>query len=161
MKSKVLIIMKPDALERELVTEILKRFIDNGFKIEMINYQRVSEGIILRHYADVIKKLGPSFAEIMKNDFVGKSMIPIILSQDGHDAIKNARQLTGATDPSKALAGTIRGDLGLDSLEKAKLNHRSCQNLIHCCDSEESLKRELEIWFDQNTMVWLKTAQLF
>ena len=159
MKSKVLIIMKPDALERGLVAEILKRFMDNHFKIEMLSYQGVSETIILKHYAEVIEKLGPSFAEIMKNDYVGKSMIPIILSQDGPEAIKNARLLTGATDPSKALAGTIRGDLGVDSLEQARLNHRSCQNLIHCCDSEEALTRELAIWFDESTATWLKKTR--
>ncbi len=159
MKSKVLIIMKPDALERGVVAEILKRFIDNQFKIEMISYQDVNETIILRHYAEVIEKLGPSFAEIMKNDYVGKSMIPIILSQDGSEAIKNARQLTGATDPSQALAGTIRGDLGLDSLEEANRKQRSCQNLIHCCDSEESLKREMAIWFDDKTISWLKKTR--
>lgn len=159
MKSKVLIIMKPDALERGLVTEILKRFMDSHFKIEMVSYQGVDERMILKHYAEVIEKLGPNFGEIIKNDYVGKSMIPIILSQDGPEAIKNARQLTGATDPSKALVGTIRGDLASDSLEQARLNHRSCQNLIHCCDSEEALTRELAIWFDDSMITWLEKTR--
>lgn len=154
MKSYVLIIMKPDALNRDLVAEILRRFIESNFQIEMISYQCVNEALIINHYSEVIKKLGDAFAETMKRDYIGKSMIPIILSQNGHDAIKNARRLTGTTDPSKADPETIRGDLGQDSLEQAALENRICQNLIHCCDSQQAFKRELAIWFDQAIVNW-------
>lgn len=151
MKSYALIIMKPDALESELVETIIKRFIGKEFLIEMIGFKKVDERLILTHYAHVVEKLGESFKKMAIADFVGKAMIPIILSQAGTDAILNARALTGATDPAKALPGSIRGDYGIDSMEKADLEGRCCYNLLHCSDSNESLLAEIRLWFDSQT----------
>ncbi|MBI4856598.1 MAG: nucleoside-diphosphate kinase [Acetobacterium woodii] len=151
MKSYALIIMKPDALESELVETIIKRFIGEGFLLEMIGFKKVDEKLILTHYAHVVEKLGESFKKMAISDFVGKSMIPIILSDEGADAISKARELTGATDPAKALPGSIRGDYGTDSMEKADLEARCCHNLIHCSDSNESLLAEIKLWFDSQT----------
>lgn len=150
MKDYALIIMKPDALEKELVDTIIQRFIQGGFTIEMVGYKCVAEDLILNHYREVIEKLGDWFKELVIKDFVGKGMIPVILSQDGHDAIVNARALTGATDPAAAAQGTIRGDLGSDSMEAANRENRSCYNLIHCSDSSESYQIELKLWFNQD-----------
>lgn len=151
MKSYALIIMKPDALESELVETIVKRFIGEAFMIEMIGFKKVDEKLILTHYAHVVEKLGESFRKMAIADFVGKSMIPIILSQTGNEAILNARALTGATDPAKALPGSIRGDYGTDSMEQADIEERCCHNLIHCSDSNESLLAEIKLWFDAET----------
>jgi nucleoside-diphosphate kinase len=148
MKDYALIIMKPDALESELVESIIERYINGGFKIEMVGYKSVTPDLILNHYAEVIAKLGDGFREIVIKDFVGNGMIPVIISQDGKNAIANARELTGATDPSQAAPGTIRGDLGNDSMEAANRQKRSCYNLVHCSDSTDSFKVELKLWFD-------------
>ncbi|AFA48294.1 nucleoside-diphosphate kinase [Acetobacterium woodii] len=150
MKDYALIIMKPDALERELVDTIIQRFIQDSFKIEMVGYKCVTEDLILNHYQEVIEKLGDWFKALVIKDFVGKGMIPVILSQEGNDAIANARALTGATDPAAAAHGTIRGDLGNDSMEAANRENRSCYNLIHCSDSSESYQNELKLWFSQD-----------
>ncbi|MDI3535590.1 MAG: nucleoside-diphosphate kinase [Eubacteriaceae bacterium] len=152
MDTYALIIMKPDALERELVEKILSRFIEKGFKIELVGYKKVTEGLILAHYSEVIEKLGDWFRELIIKDFVGKDMIPVILSQDGINAVENARFLTGATDPIKADKGTIRGDFGIDSMEAANHENRSCFNLIHCSDSIETFVSECKLWFDDQTI---------
>jgi len=151
MKSYCLIIMKPDALERELVEEIIQRFKKNGFAIEMLGYKVVTESLILKHYAHVVKKLGEPFEKMAIKSFVGKGMLPIILSQKGDDAIANARLLIGATDPSTASAGTIRGDYGSDSMEMANQEERCCNNLIHASDAQESFLEELDLWFSPET----------
>lgn len=151
MKTYALIIMKPDALEAELVEPTIRRFIEEGFQIEMMGFKRADENLILTHYAHVVEKLGESFKKMAIMAFVGKPMIPIILSQVGENAIANARELTGATDPSKARPGTIRGDLGTDSFESADQEERCCYNLIHCSDSNESLLSELKLWFEPET----------
>ncbi|WKY45874.1 nucleoside-diphosphate kinase [Eubacteriaceae bacterium ES2] len=148
MATYALIIMKPDALERELTETIISRFIDKGFKIELVGFKRVTEELILEHYSEVIEKLGDWFKTLIIEDFVGKAMIPVILSQNGMQAIENARILTGATDPAKADKGTIRGDLGIDSMEMANRESRSCFNLIHCSDSKETFVNECKLWFD-------------
>ena len=151
MKSYCLIIMKPDALERGLVEDILQRFKNSDFSIEIFGYKQVDESLILRHYHQVIEKLGNSFKSMAVNSFVGKGMIPIILSQEGEEAIANARALIGPTDPSIALARTIRGDYGLDSMEKANQQNRFVNNLIHGSDSLESFLEELALWFNPET----------
>lgn len=151
MKSYALIILKPDALAEQLVEPIIKRFIEHDYQIEMIGFKCPDEGLILTHYSHVVEKLGDPFKKMAIAAFVGKPMIPIILSQTGPDAIVNSRQLTGATDPAKALKGTIRGDLGTDSMEKADRDGRCCFNLIHCSDSNEAVLTEMKLWFDPET----------
>ncbi|AWW25886.1 nucleoside-diphosphate kinase [Acetobacterium sp. KB-1] len=148
MKSYAFIIMKPDALAAELVETIISRFKEHNFGIEIVGFKKASETLILQHYQEVIEKLGPTFKTIIVSDLLNKGMIPIILSQDGPDAIPNARLLTGATDPSKAFPGTIRGDYGKDSMADANQEGRNCHNLIHCSDSEESFKKEIKLWFN-------------
>lgn len=148
MKDYALIIMKPDALKAELVETIIQRFIQKNYKIEMVGYKEVTADLITNHYAEVIEKLGDWFKDIVVKDFVGYGMIPVILSQEGENAIANARELTGVTDPAAAASGTIRGDLSKDSMEAANREHRSCYNLLHCSDSNESFHRELKLWFD-------------
>lgn len=152
MKSYALIIFKPDALDRELIESILARFSQNDFQIELAGYKKVTESLILSHYAEVIEKLGDWFESLIITDFVGENMIPVILSQSGEKAIENARALTGATDPAKADAGTIRGDLGIDSMEKANQENRSCYNLIHCSDSRQAFIDECKLWFDNEVI---------
>lgn len=151
MKSYCLIIMKPDALERGLVEDITRRFINNRFKIEMVGFKLVDAPLILKHYAHVVEKLGKPFEKMAIKSLVGKNMMPIILSQEGTAAIKNARTLIGPTDPSKAPQGTIRGNYGLDSMEMANRENRCCNNLIHGSDSPEAFLEELVLWFNPET----------
>lgn len=151
MKSYALIIMKPDALEAGLVEPIIRRFKQEGFQIEMVGLKRPDENLILTHYAHVVEKLGERFKQMAIAAFVGKLMVPIILSQENENAIVNSRVLTGATNPVTAEAGTIRGDLGTDSFENADREERICNNLIHCSDSLESLLAEMKLWFEADT----------
>jgi nucleoside-diphosphate kinase len=149
MKSYAFIILKPDALERELVIPIILRFQEAGFMIERLGYRNVTESLITKHYQEVIERFGEAFKEAVLSSYVSKGMIPVLLSQESEAAIFNSRVLTGATDPSKAGKGTIRGDYGNDTLEAANLENRSCNNLLHCSDSEESLLEEVKLWFGQ------------
>jgi len=151
MKSYALIIMKPDALKSKLIETIMQRFIDEEFQIAMVGFKQVDQELILTHYAHVVDKFGESFRQMVIAGFVGKNMMPIILSQDGEKAIDNARALTGATDPSLSPKGTIRGDYGIDSMEAANRENRCCDNLIHCSDSQQSFLTELKLWFNPKT----------
>ena len=146
MKYYSFIILKPDALERNLVEEIIERFKQNDYSIEMIGYKRISEELIYKHYHEAIERFGDIMKEKAKIAFVNKYAIPIVISHEDENIIANARSFIGATDPFKAEKGTIRGDLGTDSLDKAMAEGRFCENLIHASDSKSSFKDEVTLW---------------
>lgn len=146
MSKTTFVMLKPDALERKLVREIISYFSDRGIFPKLFDLQTATAEKITAHYAEHIEKFGPEFEQKMKAMFEGKSVIPIVLT-GSDDVIQDVRSIVGATEPAKAVAGTIRGDLGAgDSYEKANAEHRVVANLIHASDSEEAVRRETEIW---------------
>jgi nucleoside-diphosphate kinase len=149
MKEYCFIALKPDALERQLVDVIIKQFVNSGFHIETFGYKIIDELLIFNHYKQLLNTYGDVFKDKVRRGFVGKPMIPVILSYENENAISVARKIIGATDPAKAEAGTIRGDLGIDSLEKAVCENRICYNLIHGSDSHSSYLEEVNLWFDK------------
>ncbi len=72
---------------------------------------------------------------------------------EGFDAVQKSRDLTGHTDPSQARKGTIRGDLGEDSLEVAEKEKRSVRNLIHASGTKEEAETEINLWFDREEIL--------
>lgn len=141
------IFLKPDALERQLVGKITKRFTDAGLHLAYIDYKVITEDLIFEHYAHKIVELGDVFKTMTKNSFVGKAVIPIIIESESPDLVKQVRAITGATFPENADKGTIRGDFGIDLLSKATEEVRCCDNLIHASDSLESFEKECRLWF--------------
>ncbi len=152
MKSYCFIIFKPDALKRELVAPILRDFRRAGFSIEMADLRRVDAPLITAHYQEVIQRLGAAFKAQVEAYFVGETMMPVIVSCEGEDAIARARALVGSTDPAKAEATSIRGHYGVDSMAAADVEGRIAQNLIHCCDSEAAYIHETGLWLDHTIL---------
>ena len=150
MKNFCFIILKPDALKRELADAILDRFIKEGFSIEIIGYKKATEPLIKEHYEEVIQRLGQAFEKQLANGLQNEYVLPVILSHKSDDAITIGRKITGATDPSKADPGTIRGEFGQDSFELSAKEERFCNNLIHTCDSTQAYNKEINIWFGKN-----------
>lgn len=150
MKYYSFIMLKPDALERQLVLEIIERLKVNDIAMEILDYRLVNRELIFKHYEQVIAEIGEAFKEKAAVYFVGKYVIPMIISSRDENIIANVRKAIGATDPSKAAPGTIRGDLGEDSMERAVLENRCCENLIHASDSYESYLTESELWFGKD-----------
>lgn len=146
MSKTTFVMLKPDALERNLVRQIISYFSNRGIFPKLFDLHTATAEKITAHYAEHIEKFGPEFEQKMKAMFEGKSVIPIVLTGTD-DVIQDVRSIVGATEPAKAEAGTIRGDLGAgDSYEKANAEHRVVANLIHASDSEEAVRRETEIW---------------
>ena len=146
------IMLKPDAVRRGLVEEVLRRLRAGGFSIERVGCRPATAGLIQAHYADNIQKYGPDFARRAAACFDGKTVLPVLLGSEDADIVARVRALVGATDPAKAAAGTIRGDLGEDSFEKSNAGDRMCENLIHASDSAEAVRAEAAIWFDAKTL---------
>jgi nucleoside-diphosphate kinase len=130
--SRTLILIKPDAFERGLTGEILRRFEDKGLRIAALRLLTTDTEIAHRHYAEHTDK--PFFGELV--EFItGGPLVAAVL--EGHEAVPAARQLIGATNPIEASPGSIRGDYAVEVTF----------NLVHGSDSDSSAEREIEIWF--------------
>jgi nucleoside-diphosphate kinase len=129
---RTLVLIKPDAVRRGLVGEIIARFERKGLAIRACVLREMDAGLADRHYAEHVEK---PFYPPLKDFMTGGPLLALILEGDG--AIEVVRALVGATDGRKAAAGTIRGDFSLSNRE----------NLVHASDSPDSAKREIELWF--------------
>ncbi len=129
---RTLILIKPDAMARGLAGEIVARFERRGLVVQEARLVRVDRDLAERHYAEHSEK--PFFGELVSFITSGPTLA---LALEGEGAIATARSTIGATNPSEATPGSIRGDFAL-----AMPN-----NLVHGSDSPESAERELGLWF--------------
>jgi len=127
-----LVLIKPDAVRRGLVGEILARFERKGLVIEALVVRGMDADLADQHYADHVEK---PFYPPLKEFMTSGPLVALVLA--GDEVIEVVRTMIGATDGRKAAAGTIRGDFSLSNRE----------NLVHASDSPESAKRELALWF--------------
>lgn len=141
------IMFKPDALKEELVEKAMNYLREGGIEIAYIGCRKADKDTVCRHYAEVIEKLGEDFKRRSIAFFENEYVIPMVVKGEGPDLIGRVRKIVGATDPSKAEKGTIRGDLGHDSLQKSMEEDRCCANVIHASDCPEAVKNETTIWF--------------
>lgn len=143
------IMLKPDALKRELIEPIMQYFKQANIEIERLGYKKVDEALLCTHYAHVIEKYGEDFKRKLMVYFEGQPTLPMIVKGENENLIAQIREIVGATNPAAAAKGTIRGDLGIDSYEKCGAENRSCENLIHASDSTENAKAEIANWFGE------------
>ncbi|MBQ1027915.1 nucleoside-diphosphate kinase [Micromonospora sp. C95] len=131
---RTLVLIKPDAVRRGLVGEIISRFERKGLRIDAMVSRTMDATLADEHYAEHVDK---AFYPPLKAFMTGGPLVALVLS--GDQVIEVVRGLIGATDGRKAVAGTIRGDLSLSNRE----------NLVHASDSADSAKRELALWFPE------------
>lgn len=135
---RILILIKPDAVERRLTGEILRRIEAKGYVLTALKVLAPTEEILAEHYAEhVDKPFYPSIVEYMTSG----PLVAVVVS--GHRVVEGVRSLMGATDPTAAAPGTIRGDLGRD------WGTGAIQNLVHGSDGGDSAAREIAIWFPE------------
>lgn len=132
MIERSLVLIKPDAVERNLIGKILSIYEENDLKIVSIKGIKAPKAIAELHYEE--HKGRPYFEELI--DYITRSPI-VALVLEGEDAIKNVRKLNGCTNPNEAQDGTIRKLYALSKNE----------NSVHGSDCSESAKREINIWF--------------
>lgn len=132
---RTLILVKPDAFERNLTGEVIARFERKGLKLVALKQMTTSTELAKEHYAEHAER--PFFGELV--DFItGGPLVAAVL--EGPRAVLAARQAIGATDPVEgATPGSIRGDYGLEVQN----------NLVHGSDSAESSAREIALWFPE------------
>ena len=133
MSNRTLVLLKPDAVERNLVGEILGRFEAKGLKIAAMELRKLDADTLARHYEE--HKGKGFYAELVA--FMSRGPVVALALEGPEDTWEIVRAMMGATNPRTAAPGTIRGDLGTIFTE----------NLVHGSDSAASAARELEIFF--------------
>ena len=131
-----LVLIKPDGVRRNLVGEIIRRCEAKGYKVADLRMVAPNRDLLAKHYAEHEGK--PFYEPLMEFMLSGPT---VAIRLEGERVIEGFRSIAGATDPTVAAPGTIRGDLSRDWGTKV------IQNLVHGSDSEESAQRELAIWF--------------
>ncbi len=129
-----LVIVKPDAVRRGLIGEIISRIERKQLEVVSLKSLRINEELASRHYEEHRGK--PFYEDLVS--FITSGM-SIVMAVRGRNAISVVRSLMGTTDPAQAAPGTIRGDFGLEITE----------NLVHGSDSPESAARELALFFPE------------
>ena len=132
MFERTLVLIKPDAVRRGLIGEILTRYERKGLAILAMDQRQVDPALSDAHYAEHIEK---PFYPALREFITGGAVIALVLG--GDSAVDVVRAISGATDGRKAAPGSIRGDLALSTSE----------NLVHGSDSGESAVREIALWF--------------
>jgi nucleoside-diphosphate kinase len=135
---RTLIIIKPDAMQRGLIGEIIRRFENRGLRIVGMKFIHMSRELAGRHYAVHQGKL---FYEGLINYITASPVVVMVL--EGTLAVTVARNTIGATKPAEAATGTIRGDFGLEV----------GRNLVHGSDSVENAEKEINLFFSPEELV--------
>jgi len=133
---KTLILVKPDGVRRQLIGEVISRVEAKGYLITSLRMMQADRALLERHYEE---HKGKPFFEPLVEFMMSGPIVAIVA--EGNRVIEGFRSLAGATDPTVAAPGTIRGDLAGDQGTKV------VQNIVHGSDSPESAAREIQIFF--------------
>lgn len=175
-KERTLVILKPDAVQRGLIGETIKRIEKTGLKLIAMKLVMAKEEQLWSHYnkddAWYIKKgeqtieekkslglpvekeaieYGKDIIRALVNFMSCGPIVPMIF--EGNQAVGVVKKIVGSTEPLTSEAGTIRGDYTLDSYNLANVDGRAVRNLIHCSDPVEDAQREIPIWFNDDEIL--------
>lgn len=183
MIERTLVLIKPDAMAKNLADKIIKRYTDAGLRVVARKTTRADRALAEKHYpateSQIVgmgnktlqaakdagkpesvkatfgtedpRKIGTILREWMIKFITSAPVIAIVF--EGEDAIQHVRKITGFTDPSKAEKGTIRGDFGDDSIQKANNERRATKNLVHASGNPEEAANEINLWFRPEEIV--------
>ncbi len=143
---RTFIALKPDAVQRGLIGEVIARIERKGFKLIGLKMMQVTKAMAEEHYGEHSTK--PFFGGLV--DFITSSPI-VAMAWEGDNVVSTLRTLMGATNPKDSAPGTIRGDFAVDM----------GRNIIHGSDSPASAERELKIFFDASDLLdgWSRTTE--
>lgn len=181
-QERSLVILKPDAVQRSLMGEILKRFEQTGLKVAAMKMFMATEDQLLRHYNKdeewferkgkrVVEDLKAAGKEITKEPIeYGRDIIRTIVNYmtagpvvgmviEGNQAVAVVSKIVGTTEPATSDVGTIRGDYTVDSYGHSAFEDRAVRNLVHQSESPEEAEREIAIWFSDKEIMQYVTAQ--
>ncbi len=175
-KERTFVILKPDAVQRGLIGEIIKRFERAGLKIVSRKMAVLGEKEIWDHYNkdeawfvkkgnNIVANLKEAGMKIEKEPVeYGKDIIRalagfmtsgpvVVMALEGNQAVTVVKKLVGGTEPSTSDVGTIRGDFTMDSYALSTVDDRAVRNLVHCSDEAGEAKREIDLWLNKEELI--------
>jgi nucleoside-diphosphate kinase len=175
-KEKTFVILKPDAIQRGLIGESIKRFEAAGLKLVAMKFVVADEDKLWKHYnkdeawfqkkGEINVKNRQDMGMPVEKEAIeyGKDIIrglvkfmscgPVVqMIWEGNQAIGVVKKIVGGTEPTTSDVGTIRGDLTLDSYELANRDERAVRNLVHCSDEVSEAEREIKLWFSEEEIM--------
>jgi nucleoside-diphosphate kinase len=135
---RTLVLVKPDGVRRGLTGEVIRRIEAKGYRLVRLELRTADRDLLAEHYAE---HAGKPFYEPLVEFMMSGHVAAMVV--EGERVVEGFRALAGATDPTKAAPGTIRGDLGRDWGQAVQ------QNIVHGSDAPESAEREIRIWFPE------------
>jgi len=184
-EERTFVILKPDAIQRSLIGEIIRRFESTGLKLVGLKFVQLTkdhEDTLWKHYNkndEWFLKKGTRTADERKTAGLPVDKEPIEYGKDiiralikfmtsgpvvmmvwqGNQSVAVIKKLVGDTEPSSSDVGTIRGDLTLDSYGIASIDDRAVRNLIHCSDEPSEALREIDLWFKPEELLKYRLVQ--
>ncbi|MBU6142003.1 nucleoside-diphosphate kinase [Patescibacteria group bacterium] len=153
---RTLVLLKPDAVQRNLAGEIISRFEKAGLKIVAMKLVLPTADQARTHY-----QINPNLPEKILTHLVAfLTASPVVaMVLEGNKAIPVVRKLVGSTEPLQSAPGTIRGDYTLDSYDLADADGRAVRNLVHASSSLEDAEKETTVWFTKDEIVDYKSIR--
>lgn len=149
---RTLILLKPDALDRGVVGEILTRFERVGVKIVGMKMLLSEKDTAMRHYREeLVQRRGEAIRQLMIDMLTAGPIVAMVL--EGVEMVELARKMVGETEPKKALPGTIRGDYSHVSYKYSDSKKIGVFNLIHASASPKEAELEINVWFKPEELV--------
>lgn len=152
MIQRTLVLLKPDALDRGIVGEIISRFERVGAAIVGLKMLVSEKDTAMQHYTDdLARRRGEKVRELMVSMLTSGPIIALVL--EGVEIVEVVRKMVGATEPKSAAPGTIRGDYAHVSFKYADEKGIGVFNLIHASGSPEEAVTEVAVWFKPEELV--------
>lgn len=152
---RTFVMLKPDAVQRGLIGEVISRFERVGLKLIGMKFVHIDAEFSRKHYNEhVDKPFYPGLEAMITSGPV------VAMVWEGAKAVELVRKMVGATEPAKSLPGTIRGDFAHITYARADATGGQMPNVVHASDSIESADKEISLWFSENEM-WDKYDTVF
>ncbi len=149
---RTLILLKPDAVGRGLVGEIIQRFERVGLKIAGMKMVQADQETAMKHYTeDIAIRRGEHVRKMMVDMLSSAPVVAVCL--EGVEAVELVRKMVGTTEPKSAAPGTIRGDYSHVSFKHADSKNIGINNLIHASGNAEEAGTEIKVWFTDDELL--------
>ena len=156
---QTLILLKPDALKRGLIGEVLTRFEKAGLKIVGMKMVAPDDAHYHHHYETISKLISRRGQEVFDRNASFMMSGPVIAAiLEGVEAVETVRKIVGDTEPKSALPGTIRGDYAHVSIQHSNNKDSALPNLIHASGDSNEAKQEIAHWFTKDELFSYQTA---
>ena len=181
-QERTFVMLKPDAVQRSLIGELIKRFEQSGLKCSAMKMFTADEKRLFEHYnkndewfmekgTNIVKDLEAQNRPVDKEPIeYGKDIIranakfmssaPVVaMIWEGNQSVAVIKKIVGSTEPASSDVGTVRGDYTVDSYSHAAYEDRAVRNLVHCSDMVEEAEREIALWMENSEVMEYATAQ--